>query len=141
LGLLKGRLIKKWVLAAVLVLATGQNGPVILLQAASGITSWYCKFFDNEISDGNIYGIGSNGATSSGESILAVQGLMKAPNRAPLARGMVLRRNKLLSNAHIQLKGGNDVTAAGVSDVIVENNLVENSNIGVKMDKGLLNFI
>jgi hypothetical protein len=101
--------------------------------------SWYCQFLDNEISDGNVYRGGSNNATFSGEAILAVQGLQKAPNRAPLARGMVLRRNKLLSNAHIQLKGGNDITAAGVSDVIVENNLVENSDYGIEMDKGLLN--
>jgi hypothetical protein len=101
--------------------------------------SWYCQFLDNEISDGNVYRGGLNVANLSGEAILAVQGLQKAPNRAPLARGMVLRGNKLLSNAHIQLTGGNDVTAPGVSDVIVENNVVENSDYGIAMDKGLLN--
>ncbi|MDD5460854.1 MAG: glycosyl hydrolase family 28-related protein [Methylococcales bacterium] len=101
--------------------------------------SWYCQFLDNEISDGNVYRSGSNIATFSGESILAVQGLQKAPNRAPLARGMVLRGNKLLSNAHIQLNGGSDVSAAGVSDVIVENNVVENSDYGIAMDRGLVN--
>lgn len=98
--------------------------------------SWYCQFLDNEISDGNVY---RSGSTFSGESILAIQGLQKAPNRAPLARGMVLRRNKLLGNAHIQLSGGKDAAAPGVSDVIVENNVVENSDFGVEMDQGLLN--
>ncbi|MDD5463495.1 MAG: hypothetical protein PHG00_18115 [Methylococcales bacterium] len=101
--------------------------------------SWYCQFLDNEIADGNVYCGGSNNATFSGESILDVEDRQKAPNSAPLARGMVLRRNKLLSNAHIQLTGGNDVTAAGVSDVIVENNVVENSDYGIEMDKALLN--
>jgi len=101
--------------------------------------SWYCQFLDNEITDGNVYRVASNGATFSGDSILAVQGLQKAPNRVPLARGMILRRNKLLGNAHIQLVGGKDSTAPGVSDVIVESNTVENADIGVAMDQGLLN--
>lgn len=101
--------------------------------------SWYCQFLNNEIFDGNVYRGGSNNATFSGESILAVQGLQKAPNRTPLARGMVLRNNKLLGNAHIQLWGGNDLTAPGISEVIVEHNVVEDSDIGLETDQGLQN--
>lgn len=98
--------------------------------------SWYCQYLDNEISDGNVY---RSGSAFSGESILAVQGLQKPPNRSPLARGMVLRGNKLLGNAHIQLKGGHDATAPGVIDVLVENNVVQNSDFGIEMDQGLFN--
>jgi hypothetical protein len=100
--------------------------------------SWYCQFLDNELSDGNTYRGGSNAEIFSGEAVLAVYGLQKSPNRAPLAMGEVLRRNRLLGNAHIEVLGGGDSAAPGVRDVIVENNVVIQSDVPFKQDRGVI---
>lgn len=100
--------------------------------------SWYCQFLDNELSDGNTYRGGSNVATFAGEAVLAVYGWQKSPNRAPLAMGGVMRRNRLLGNAHIEVLGGGDAEAPGVRDVIVENNVVQQSDVPFKQDRGVI---
>ena len=100
--------------------------------------SWYCQFLDNEISDGNTYRGGPNAATFAGEAVLGIYGLQKPPNRAPLAMGAMLRRNRLLGNAHIEVIGGDDPRAPGVKDVIVENNVVQRSDESLKQDRGVL---
>lgn len=99
--------------------------------------SWYCQFIDNEIRDGNVYRGGPNGATFSGEALLFLGGVQKPPNAAPLLFGEVVRRNRLLGNAHIEILGGQDASAAGVSDVLVEGNVVEGSREGIKLDRGV----
>ncbi|HID22434.1 MAG TPA: LamG domain-containing protein [Planctomycetaceae bacterium] len=97
--------------------------------------SWYCQFLDNEIRDGNCYRFGPNNATDAGPSFLGTWGLQTRGNTTPLAYCSVLRRNKLRENAHIQLVG---VSAEhnGVRDVVVERNLVENSRLGIRIDRG-----
>jgi len=100
--------------------------------------TWYCQFLDNEISDGNTYRGGPNAATFAGEAVLGVFGWQKPPNRAPLAMGEVLRRNRLLGNAHIEVLGGDNPEAPGVRDVIVENNVVQQSDVSLKQDRGVL---
>jgi len=99
--------------------------------------TWYCQFIDNEISDGNTYRGGPNASIFSGESALGVYGWQMPPNRAPLALGAVLRQNRLLGNAHIEVMGGDDTEAPGVRDVIIENNVIQQSDVLFKQDRGV----
>lgn len=87
--------------------------------------SWYCQFLDNEILEGNI----------SREAVIGVYGYQKEPNTAPLSIGAIIRRNRLHSNAHIEVKGLSK-KAPGVRDVIVENNIIENADSGILVDDG-----
>ena len=59
------------------------------------------------------------------------------PNTAPLALASILRGNHLHSNAHLEVNGGNDRAAPGVRDVIVENNRVENAQVGLAISAGV----
>lgn len=97
--------------------------------------SWYCHFLDNEIVEGNFYRGGANNAILSGEAVLATYGYQRAPNTAPLVLGAVHRRNHLYSNAHIEIIG-RDKNNPGTRDVIVENNIIENADIGLLVDGG-----
>lgn len=103
--------------------------------------SWYCQFFDNRILEGNVYRGGANNALLSGEAFLGTLGLQKPPNTAPLALGAIHRRNHLLSNAHLKIVGGGDPAAPGTRDVILENNIVENSDIGLSIDSGVVGVL
>ena len=102
--------------------------------------SWFCQFLDNDILEGNIYRSGANNATKSGEAILGTLGLQKPPNTAPLALGAVHRRNHLHSNSHLEVIGVSN-TAPGVRDVILENNMVEKADIGLKLDGGCIGVL
>ena len=99
--------------------------------------SWYCQFLDNEILEGNVYRGGPNNATRSGEAVIGTFGWQKPPNTAPLALASILRGNHLQSNAHLKVDGGNDRAAPGVRDVIVENNVVENAEVGLAVSAGV----
>lgn len=99
--------------------------------------SWYCQFLDNEILEGNVYRGGPNNATLSGEAVIGTFGWQKPPNTAPLALASILRGNHLHSNAHLEVNGGNDRAAPGVRDVIVENNRVENAEVGLAISGGV----
>jgi hypothetical protein len=103
--------------------------------------SWYCQFLDNEIQEGNVYRGGANNALSSGEAFLGTLGLQKPPNTEPLALGAVHRRNHLYSNAHLEVIGGSDRAAPGTRDVIVENNIIEHADVGLKIDAGVLGVL
>lgn len=102
--------------------------------------SWFNQFFDNEIVDGNIYGVGPNNAIFSGDAVVGTYGVQKAPNQTPLSLGSVFRHNKLRGNAHIEVIGL-DSKAPGVQDVIIENNTVENAAIGMKIDGGVRGLV
>jgi len=97
--------------------------------------SWYCQFLDNEIIEGNIYRSGANNATLSGEAVIGAYGYQREPNTAPLTIGTVIRRNRLRSNAHIEVFGI-DKRSPGIRDVIVEYNTVENADAGILIDEG-----
>lgn len=99
--------------------------------------TWYCQFLGNEILEGNVYRGGPNNATLSGEAVIGTRGLQRAPNTAPLALASILRGNHLHSNAHLEVNGGNDRAAPGVRDVIVENNRVENAQVGLAISAGV----
>ncbi len=103
--------------------------------------SWYCQFLDNEIIEGNVYRGGANNATASGEAFLGTLGLQKPPNTAPLALGAIHRSNHLYSNAHLEIMGGSNRSAPGARDVIMENNFVENADVGLKIDSGVIGVL
>jgi hypothetical protein len=81
--------------------------------------SWYCQLLDNEILEGNGYGpraacfgtIGSDEAKAFGGA---------------LVRGTIFRRNMLRNNAGFSIGGMTE-------DTLVENNVVQNSESGVKV--------
>ncbi len=103
--------------------------------------SWYCQFFDNQILEGNVYRGGTNDALLSGEAFLGTLGLQKPPNTAPLALAAIHRRNYLHSNAHLKIVGGSNPAAPGVRDVIVENNIVENADLGLVIGRGVIGVL
>ena len=68
-------------------------------------------------------------------------GLQKPPNTAPLSLAAIHGRNHLFSNAHFELSGGGNRTAPGTRDVILENNIIENSDVGLKIDAGVVGVL
>jgi len=100
--------------------------------------SWFCQFLENEIIEGNVYR--ANDAPQSCEAFLATEGMQRPPNATPLALGTIHRRNHLHSNAHMQVTGINP-SAPGVKDVIIENNIVEHADVGLKVDGGCIGVL
>ncbi|NOZ21245.1 MAG: hypothetical protein GXP25_09155 [Planctomycetes bacterium] len=98
--------------------------------------SWFCQFFNNEILEGNCYRYGANNARLAGDSFLGTQGLPRPPSTAPLAVCSIHRRNRLHNNAKIWIRGGNKADAPCVKDVIIENNTIENADVGIEIDAG-----
>lgn len=102
--------------------------------------SWFVQWFDNEILEGNIYSADHDNWRLTGDAHLGVYGLVGPDWHTPVTLGTIMRRNQLHNNASIVLGselGRSSTTPAGarrdplVRDVIVENNLVENSDVGV----------
>lgn len=98
--------------------------------------SWYCQFLDNKILEGNSYH-----NSQSKEAFLGTLGRQKAPNTAPLALAAIHRRNHLYSNAHLEIMGNGKPAAPGARDVIVENNVVENADVGLLIDAGAVGVL
>jgi hypothetical protein len=99
--------------------------------------SWYCQFLVNDILEGNVYRGGPNNTLLGSEAFIGTRGLQRAPNTAPLALASILRGNHLHADAHLEVSGGNDAAAPGVRDVIVENNRVENADVGLIISPGV----
>ena len=97
--------------------------------------SWFNQWLDNEILEGNVYQGGHNQHRLSGEAHLGVLAYPRDGSWThPLALCTVVRRNKLLNNAHIVIGGSDppvDSPRAFVRDVIVENNHIEQADRGV----------
>ena len=82
--------------------------------------TWYCQFVGNTIEEGNYYHW-----TSASDSVLSIYGARgRAEYDGPLARGAVVRGNKLLANSLISLSGS-------TVNCLVEQNLVANSETGI----------
>ncbi len=103
--------------------------------------SWYCQVLDNRIIDGNTYHGGPNSKTFAGEGLLSIEGRQlkpdesrqRKPNRHPLAFGAIVRRNTLEANARIRLNGGRIKSAPGLADVVVEDNSIAQSDVGIEV--------
>jgi len=101
--------------------------------------SWFVQWLDNEILEGNIYSADHDNWRLSGDAHLGTYGLIGPDWRLPVVLGTVMRRNLLHNNASIVLgtelsqgvPGAGGRTDPLVRDTIVENNLVENSDVGV----------
>ncbi|NCO32722.1 MAG: hypothetical protein AUJ92_02620 [Armatimonadetes bacterium CG2_30_59_28] len=86
--------------------------------------SWFCQFVDNTITEGNYYHW-----TSATDSVIDIHGASRAPVKGALNRGSVVRGNQLEGNSHIQVTGV-------CRDVIIERNVVRNSDMGVRVGAG-----
>jgi hypothetical protein len=102
--------------------------------------SWYCQFLDNVIEEGAFYRGGANNGIESGEAVIGVYGLQRAPNIAPLAMGAVLRRNRIANNGQFVVMGGTSA-APGVRDVIFEGNILQHSVHGLQLDDGVAGLL
>jgi len=88
--------------------------------------SWFVQYFDNEITEGN----GINGPLNEFppvDSHIAVIGAQQDPYRGPLARAAVMRRNRLLNNARIEVRGM-------CADVVIEHNRIERAEVGIHIE-------
>jgi hypothetical protein len=101
--------------------------------------SWFVQWLDNEILEGNIYRADHDNWRLSGDAHIGVYGLIGPQWRLPIVLGTIIRRNHLRNNASIvlgtELPGGKVTpslrTDPLVTDVVVEKNTIENSNVGV----------
>ena len=98
--------------------------------------NWYLQWLDNRILEGNVYRGDHDNSRESGEAHIGVYAF---PPRAdwdcPLTLGTIIRRSRLDNNAHIMLgceyNGGFERKGRYVRDVLVENNHIANSDLGV----------
>jgi hypothetical protein len=99
--------------------------------------AWYCQFLDNEILEGNVYRGSQDSEKLSCEALLGTFG-HDADGSTTLALGTVYRRNRLHSNAHIEIAGTNGIGEPypATRDVIVERNKVKYADIGFKVYDG-----
>lgn len=97
---------------------------------------WFVQFLDNRIEEGNIYRSGANNALLSADSVIGVFGWPpKGDWKWPMNFGAVVRRNHLNNNARIHI-GGSQNALPSTKEVVVENNVVHNSNLGIEVDRG-----
>ena len=93
--------------------------------------SWYIQYLGNEIVEGNWYGTGHS--TFDRNGVLSSHGKIGVwafpPNKefpAPLTLGTIVRHNHLHNNSNIEA-----ISEKWIKDVIIENNLVENNDVGI----------
>lgn len=101
---------------------------------------WQLQLLDNRIVEGNSYQAGPDREISSGEAVVAVQGIQpdNRPNRPPLLRAIVVRGNQLDQDSHIEVRGVSPASP-GIRDIIVEGNTIGASRGGaVSMDRGVV---
>lgn len=89
--------------------------------------SWYCQLFDNAVLEGNLWGPETGG-------ISIYTGAPAGSPPVAMCRGMVLRRNRLASNASIWIEGGSN--GSYTADSLIENCTVENNDVGICVDDG-----
>ncbi|NQT53758.1 hypothetical protein HQ576_17005 [bacterium] len=98
--------------------------------------NWFSQWLDNVIVEGNVYQGGHNQHKLAAEAHLGVFAFAPSPEWShPMTLCTVVRRNRLLNNAHIAI-GNADPPRPGyvhpvVQDVVVENNHVEHADVGI----------
>jgi hypothetical protein len=88
--------------------------------------TWFVQYLDNQIPEGN----GINGPLNEFPptgSHIAVIGAQQEPYRGPMARATVMRRNLLLNNARIEVRGM-------CAEVVIENNTIERAAVGIHVE-------
>lgn len=101
--------------------------------------NWQVQILNNRITEGNAYQAGPDRTTASGEALIAVQAVrpqayLKQP---PLVRGVIVRGNRMDEDSHIEVTGVSPVFP-GVRDVVVEDNVIAASRLGLVIDRGAL---
>ncbi|QPF94563.1 glycosyl hydrolase family 28-related protein [Bradyrhizobium commune] len=101
--------------------------------------SWQVQLLNNRITEGNAYQAGPDRTIASGEALIAVQAVRSLGvwNLPPLVRGVIVRGNRMDNDSHIEVTG---VTPAfpGVRDVVIEDNVIGASRVGLVIDRGVL---
>lgn len=85
---------------------------------------WYVQFLDNRITEG--YGV-EGPELNGGQSSIHVVGPYTHDFKGTTARGIVMRGNRLENHAAMLLR-------AAIHDVLVENNVVRNNELGIVGD-------
>lgn len=98
--------------------------------------SWQVQLLNNRIVEGNIYRAGTSRSALSEESAIGVHAYPTdlKPGSPPLARAIIVRGNRLEQDAHIEIKAALPTTP-GVRDVVIENNVIGASRIGLSIDR------
>ena len=101
--------------------------------------SWQIQFLNNRIMEGNIYHAGPSRNVLSDESAIGVHAYRSEsqPGAPPLVRAIVVRGNHLEQDAHIEIIGSSSA-APGVRDVVVEQNAIGASRVGISIDRGVI---
>lgn len=101
--------------------------------------SWQVQILNNRITEGNAYQAGPDRTIASGEALIAVQAV-RPPNmlkQPPLVRAVIVRGNRMENDSHIEITGVTPVYP-GVRDVVVEDNVIGASRVGLVIDRGVL---
>lgn len=101
--------------------------------------SWQVQILNNRIIEGNAYQAGPDRTIASGEALIAVQAV-RPPNmlkQPPLVRAVIVRGNRMENDSHIEITGVTPVYP-GVRDVVVEDNVIGASRVGLVIDRGVL---
>lgn len=100
--------------------------------------SWRIQILDNRILEGNVYRAGPERSVFSNEASILVQANQTATTagRPPMVQAVIIRGNRLDQDAHIEIKGF-AAASPGVRDVIVEDNTIGPSRVGLIVDRGV----
>lgn len=100
--------------------------------------SWQIQILDNRIIEGNIYHAGPVRSVLSDESAIGIHAYRSdTRSKAPLVRAVVVRGNHLEQDAHIEVKGASPI-GPGVRDVLIEQNAIGPSRMGISIDHGVI---
>jgi len=104
--------------------------------------SWQVQILDNQILEGNVYRAGPDRSIISNEAAIIVQGnqTVTGAGRPPLVHAVIVRGNRLLQDAHIEVRGFS-AASPGVRDVIVEANTTGPSRVGLLVDRGVASWL
>ncbi|MFB9265481.1 glycosyl hydrolase family 28-related protein [Bradyrhizobium erythrophlei] len=100
--------------------------------------SWRIQILDNHILEGNVYRAGPERTVFSNEASILVQANQTATTagRPPMVQAVIVRGNRLDQDAHIEIKGF-AAASPGVRDVVVEENTIGPSRVGMTVDRGV----
>lgn len=103
--------------------------------------NWHIQLLDNEILEGNIYRAGPNHGIFSGNASIAVHGIQPKGRDLPvLGRAIIVRGNRLDADSRITVRGMS-ARHPGLSDLIIEHNVVPPIPDAIKIDEGAVNLL
>lgn len=99
---------------------------------------WQIQLLNNHILEGNVYRAGPDANVFSNEAQIFVRANQVATvaGRPPLLQAVIVRGNQLDQDAHIRVEGFSEASP-GVRDVVVEDNHIGPSRVGLVVDRGV----